>query len=223
MLRATHTHSPAYLQVTEGWGPSRARRGGRQTPGWLPLLLPPAPLKALNKQPGAYRLGHGEEDPRDSYPLTEGAEPPEPAPQPRADVPQLHSTPPGRGRAGDWCPTVAGPRGRGQPQVNDWPGLREKSLARFLTTARDRRLGSAPRPRPPLQKKTPGGGHAGSRLSRRERGCSLGGGIFYFFFSPSFLPFFGKHGGNRAQVEAELIFNKGLSTPGPSGIINSSE
>lgn len=186
MLRATHTHSPAYLQVTEGWGPSRARRGGRQTPGWLPLLLPPAPLKALNKQPGAYRLGHGEEDPRDSYPLTEGAEPPEPAPQPRADVPQLHSTPPGRGRAGDWCPTVAGPRGRGQPQVNDWPGLREKSLARFLTTARDRRLGSAPRPRPPLQKKNTRWG------TRRVPAQPEGAGLFVrwrdflFFFFPKF-------------------------------------
>lgn len=170
-----------------GLGSQQSEERGSQTPGWVPLLLPPAPLKALNRQLGAYLWGHGEEDPRDSYPLTEGAEPLEPAPEPRADVPQLHHTGGGGDKQGTGVPTVAGPRGRGQPQVNDWPGLREKLLACFLTTARDRRLGSAPRPRPPLQKKNPGRGHAGSRLSRREWRCSLGGGNLFFFLPQVFI------------------------------------
>lgn len=187
MLRAAHAHTPAYLQVLRSQRAGVPAERGEGVPNPRMASSPPASCstQGFKQAAGCLSAGSRRGGPTGQLSINRGGRAPGASPAAQGRRPPAPARRRG-GRAGYWCPTVAGPRGRGQPQVNDWPGLREKSLARFLTTARDRRLGSAPRPRPPLQKKTPGGGHAGSRLSRRERGCSLGGGIFFFFLQVFF-------------------------------------
>lgn len=125
------------------------------------------------------------------------------------------------------------------PQVNHWPGLREKWLARFprsgersgrargaaeIGQGTGARLGASRRAHPPC---VPRRGRAASLLGATHTGCTgqqegLMGWDKMWGSCPSFHPVLGKRGGNSAQVQAELMFNKRLSTSGSSGIVNSS-